>query len=374
MPRHDFARALAHPLRQRPRVVSCPTQTRRPAASSSPRPRPASTSCPSRRTTCASTSRPATELFGSVTTIRFEQHRRPDVRGPEAGHGQRASCSTARPVDVDCLDRGRLPITTVAGDERARGRRRDAVPQRRRRAAPEHRPRGQAALRLRHVVHGRGAEHLRLLRPAGPEGAVHLPCPGPDGLDGHRQRPRRAGRARRVGVRADPAAVDVLRDARGRPVPRDHRRARRHPARAQCAAEHRQGSRRRRGRAVHDDPTVLRRVPPAVRDPLPVRQLPPGVRAGVQRGRDGEPRLRHLPRPDDLLVEGDPRDPDRPGIDRSPTRWRTSGSATSPRRSGGTTCGSTSRSPSTWATGSPPTSPSTTTPGCTTPTRAASGG
>ena len=39
------------------------------------------------------------------------------------------------------------------------------------------------------------------------------------------------------------------------------------------------------------------------------------------------------------------------GPRRSPTRWHTSGSATSPPRCGGTTCGSTSRSPSTWATG-----------------------
>ena len=76
------------------------------------------------------------------------------------------------------------------------------------------------------------------------------------------------------------------------------RRARRHPARPQragasIAARPRQGRRR----AVHGDQAVLRRVPPAVRDPLPVRRLPPGVRARVQRRRDGEPRLRHLPRP-----------------------------------------------------------------------------
>ena len=34
-------------------------------------------------------------------------------------------------------------------------------------------------LRLRHVVHGRGADDLRLLRPARPQGAVHLPRPRP---------------------------------------------------------------------------------------------------------------------------------------------------------------------------------------------------
>ena len=68
-----------------------------------------------------------------------------------------------------------------------------------------------------------------------------------------------------------------------------------------------EGPRRRRRRAVHDDQAVLRRVPPAVRDPLPVRRLPPGVRAGVQRRRDGEPRLRDVPRPAGLLLAGHPR-------------------------------------------------------------------
>ncbi len=95
---------------------------------------------------------------------------------------------------------------------------------------------------------------------------------------------------------------------------------------------------------------------------------------GVQRRRDGEPRLRHVPRPAGLHQPGHPRASGSPAPPRSRTRWRTSGSATSSPRSGGTTCGSTSRSPSTWATGSPPTSPSTPTRGSTTPTPGASGG
>ena len=190
-----------------------------------------------------------------------------------------------------------------------------------------------------------------------------------------RQRARRAGRARACWeFEQTPAAVDVLRHPRRRALPRDPRRARRHPARPQRPGQHRGRPRQGRRRAVHADQAVLRRAPPAVRDPLPVRRLPPGVRAGVQRRRDGEPGLRDLPRPARLHQPGDPRASASPGPARSRTRWRTSGSATSSPRRGGTTCGSTSRSPSTWATGSPPTSPSTPTSGSTTPTRAASGG
>ena len=117
-----------------------------------------------------------------------------------------------------------------------------------------------------------------------------------------------------MGVRAEPAAVDVLRHAGRRAVPPDPRRARRHPARAVSArASIAARPRRGRRRAVHADQAVLRRVPPALRDPLPVRRLPPGVRAGVQRRRDGEPRLRDLPRPAGLHQPGHPRHADRRG-------------------------------------------------------------
>ena len=128
-----------------------------------------------------------------------------------------------------------------------------------------------------------------------------------------RQRTRPAGREGRLGVRAEPAPVDVLRDARGRSLPRDPRRARRHPARPQRPGQHRGRPRQGRRRAVHADQAELRRAAPAVRHPLPVRRLPPGVRARVQRRRDGEPGLRHLPRPARLHQPGDPRRPDRPG-------------------------------------------------------------
>ena len=118
---------------------------------------------------------------------------------------------------------------------------------------------------------------------------------------------------------------------------------------------------------------VLRRVPPALRHPLPVRRLPPGVRAGVQRRRDGERGLRHLPRPlvfqsrvtrtyhvvratrscprDGAHVVRRPRDA---GVVGRPVAQRVL------RRVHGRP-------------GSPPTSPSSTTRGCTTPTCAASG-
>ena len=134
----------------------------------------------------------------------------------------------------------------------------------------------------------------------------------PAGLGGHRQRTRPAGREGRLGVRAEPAPLDVLRDPRGRPLPRDPRRARRHPARPQRPGQHRGRPRQGRRRAVHADQAELRRAAPAVRHPLPVRRLPPGVRAGVQRRRDGEPRLRHLPRPAGLHQPGHPRHPHRP--------------------------------------------------------------
>ena len=162
--------------------------------------------------------------------------------------------------------------------------------------------------------------------------------------------------------------------ARGRPLPRDPRRARRHPARPQRPGQHRGRPRQGRRRAVHADPAELRRAAPAVRHPLPVRRLPPGVRAGVQRRRDGEPGLRHLPRPADLHQPGHAGHPDRPGQHPRPRDGAPVVRQPRHARPGGTTCGSTSRSPSTWATGSPPTSPSTPTCGSTTPTPGASGG
>ena len=177
-----------------------------------------------------------------------------------------------------------------------------------------------------------------------------------------------------LGLRPHSPAVDLLRHPGGRALPRDPRRARRHPAGPQRPAQPRRGARQGRRRDPHRHQAVVRRAAPAVRHPLPVRRLPPGVRARVQRRRDGEPGLRDLPGPARLLQPGHPGQAHRPRAPRSPTRWRTSGSATSSPRPGGTTSGSTSRSPSTSATGSPPTPRSSTTPGPTWSTRAGSGG
>ena len=51
----------------------------------------------------------------------------------------------------------------------------------------------------------------------------------------------------------------------------------------------------RRRRALRGHQAGLRLVPPSVRLPLPVRQVRPALRAGVQRRRDGERRLRDVP-------------------------------------------------------------------------------
>ena len=123
--------------------------------------------------------------------------------------------------------------TTVAGRQRAGRRRHHGVPQRRRGPAPQRRPGRRPALRLRHVLHGRRAQHLRLLRPARPQGAVHLPRHRAGRLGRDRQRPGRAGRARRRGSSSttQPLSTYFVTLVAG-PVPPRPRRARRHPARA----------------------------------------------------------------------------------------------------------------------------------------------
>ena len=67
------------------------------------------------------------------------------------------SGSTARRSTSTCSTAAGCRSETVAGEQRAGGRRGDAVPQRRRGPAPQRRPGRRPALRLRHVVHGRGA-------------------------------------------------------------------------------------------------------------------------------------------------------------------------------------------------------------------------
>ena len=50
------------------------------------------------------------------------------------------------------------------------------------------------------------------------------------------------------------------------------------------------------GGDLRDHPAGLRLLPREVRLRVPVREVRPALRAGIQRGRDGERRLRHLPR------------------------------------------------------------------------------
>ena len=66
-----------------------------------------------------------------------------------------------------------------------------------------------------------------------------------------------------------------------------------------------------------------------LRDGLPVRQVRPAVRAGVQHGRDGERRLRDVPRRAASSAAARRSRPTSSGPTRSCTRWRTCGSATS---------------------------------------------
>ena len=191
-----------------------------------------------------------------------------------------------------------------AGRARAGRRRRHGVPQRRRGDAPGRRPGRRSPLRLRHVVHGGRAEHLRVLRPAGPEGAVHPPRHRTRGLAGGRQRACGAGVARAVGAGHDAAAVDVLRHARRRPLPPGDHRARRDPAGPGGAGVARAPPGRPGRRDPRHHPAELRRVPPALRHQVRVRRLPPGLRPRVQRRRHGESGLRDLTGPLGLHLAG----------------------------------------------------------------------
>ena len=101
-------------------------------------------------------------------------------------------------------------------------------------------------------------------------------------------------------------AGDVLRDGVRRALGVRAGGARRHTAGRPCRRSwsHTSGS---RPSTCSRPPGMLRPLPPAVRHPVPVRGVPPGLRAGVQRRRNGEPGLRHVPRHDGLPGSGDPR-------------------------------------------------------------------
>ena len=112
------------------------------------------------------------------------------------------------------------------------------------------------------------------------------------------ERPRdlpRAGRARTRprAVRRHDGDVDVPGRVRGGPA-RGHRTRRRRRGAAPDRVPARQGRPdgvRERGRGVQ--PAVLRRL---LRDPVPGQEDGHGRAPGLRAGRDGEPRLRHLPR------------------------------------------------------------------------------
>ena len=108
----------------------------------------------------------------------------------------------------------------------------------------------------------------------------------------------RAGRERRAPLRHHRAPLHVPgRADRGpvRVVARHVlRRRRRHPARPVLPRLARAAHGRRA--PVPRDQAGLRVLPQELRRAVPVRQVRPAVRAGVQRGRDGERRRRHVPR------------------------------------------------------------------------------
>ena len=151
----------------------------------------------------------------------------------------------------------------------------------------------------------------------------------------HRQRRRdRVGPvvAGHVAAGDDEAARDLLRDRVRRAVRLRARRARRHTRSASMRAPRCDEPLERHAAEIFDvTKRSLRLLPRALRHPLPLRGVPPGLRAGVQRRRDGEPRLRHLPRPVPLPRGGDPRRAADAGPTPSATRCRTCGSATSSR-------------------------------------------
>ena len=144
-----------------------------------------------------------------------------------------------------------------------------------------------------------GPALVRLLRPARPQGALPLRRRGAGGLDGARQR---AQRAPEPGPLADRAARSRCPPTSSPWSPGPY---------ASVAAEHdgiRLGLARPGVAALTEleaeaadliavTAQSLRLLPPALRHPVPVRGVPPGLRARLQRRRDGEPGLRHLPGP-----------------------------------------------------------------------------
>ena len=238
---------------------------------------------------------PAAELFDSRTTLEFTSSAEAsfvDFQGREL----LSVTLNGVPLDAARLVAGPHRADRAAAAEHARGARPDGVLERRRGSAPPRRPGGRPDLPLRHVVPGRRAALVRLLRPARPQGLLPLRRRRAAGVDGAGERPEHGDRTRPVVAQPAAAAVHLLRHPGRRAVRVGDGRARRHPP---GFPRPRLAPRRARGRGPRPgdgDGPELRPLPPPLRGPVPVRGVPPGVRARLQRGRDGEPRLRHVPR------------------------------------------------------------------------------
>ena len=206
--------------------------------------------------------------FGSVTTIRFPQRGRADVRGPQTGLGPQHLPRRA-PVDPDLLDRGRLPIDTDRGAPRAGRGRRDAVPATTARGL--HRSVDPAD--GRHYVYGMN------FMDAAP--TVYACFDQPDlkaPYTFHVTAPTDwivIGNA--PGTNPSPVVWGSSPPSRSRRtsspwspgLPRAPRRGTTASRSACPRAPAWRGPRRGRRRALHDDPAVLRRVPPALRHRYP---------------------------------------------------------------------------------------------------------
>ena len=182
--------------------------------------------------------KPGDRTFRSVTRVRFDCNR--PARPPSStyrrpvplGYPQRHRRGRVR------LPQRRRPRAGRPGRrQRARGRRRPALHQHRRGPAPLRRPARRRGLPLLAVRDRRRQAHVRLLRPARPEGGLHVTGHRARPLGGLVQRRRRSRREqRRAGkrpLRHHAADEPVHHRAGRRAVPRRARpttTARRHPS------------------------------------------------------------------------------------------------------------------------------------------------
>ena len=167
------------------------------------------------------------------------QRRRHHLPRPQAGRGRRPSGSTAGRSTSTCWTAAASRSTSPRATHEIVV---EATMPFRRDGEGLHRsvdPADGRVLRLRHELHGRGPERLRLLRPARPEGAVHAARDRTLGL-GRRSRnapavePASAGDGTsRWDFAPTPPLSTYFVTAGGRALPPDPRRARRHPARPQ---------------------------------------------------------------------------------------------------------------------------------------------